>query len=235
MKLSIILPCYNEEENVPRIASELVPVLQSVGSDYEIIAVDDGSRDATVAALKKISDPHLRVIEHGTNKGLGAALRTGIAAAAGEYTIFMDSDFTFHPKLIPILLEAKMRHSEADFVIGSPNLGGYGAGIPGWRLAISKIANGVYYILLGQPVTSINQIFRLYKTADLQAVPLQAIGFDINAEILFKLVFRGKRFIEVPAELTQRLYGVSKLNYGKEIRRHFVLIGRILKWKWFGF
>ncbi|HEY4527465.1 MAG TPA: hypothetical protein VJL09_00280, partial [Candidatus Paceibacterota bacterium] len=79
--------------------------------------------------------------------------------------------------------------------------------------------------------TSVNPIFRLYKTRQLKELTLEAGGFEIFAEILFKLVFGGKTFVEVPAELTGRLYGVSKLNYAREIRRHFFLILKILKWK----
>lgn len=234
MQLSVILPCYNEEENIARVPKELVPVLDQTGLVYEIIVVDDGSKDQTVAKARGLNLPRLRVVEHGVNQGLGSALRTGIENANGEWLIFLDTDFTFHPNLIPRLLRAKETNPQADFIIGSPNLGGYDNDIPKWRLAISRVANSLYHVLLGKPITSINQIFRLYRTQDLKALSLSAIGFDINAEILFKLVFTGKTFVEVPAELTQRIYGVSKLNYYKEIRRHFILMGRIIKWKWLG-
>lgn len=235
MKLSIVLPCYNEEQNIPRIVPELIPVLEKYSPDFEVIVVDDGSGDGSVQTVKTINDSRVRLVEHGVNKGLGAALRTGFQQATGDYVITMDSDFTFHPNLIPNLLAALKANPGVDCVIGSPGLGGYSAGIPGWRLFLSKISNRFYRLLLGRPMTSFNQIFRLYKTAELKALPLETIGFDINAEILFKLVFRGKKFVEVPAELTQRLYGVSKLNYYKEIRRHVVLVLKIIKWKWFGF
>lgn len=233
MKLSIVLPCYNEEQNIPRIVPELFPVLEKCNPDFEVVIVDDGSRDGSVDEIKKINDERVCLVEHDINQGLGAAIRTGIANATGDYLITMDTDFTFHPNLIPVLLTALNTHPEVDFVIGSPNLGGYDVGIPGWRMAISKSANRFYRFLLGRPATSINQIFRLYKIEQLKSLPLEAIGFDINTEILFRLVFCGKRFVEVPAELTQRLYGVSKLNYYKEIRRHLVLICRVIKWKWF--
>lgn len=235
MQLSVIIPCFNEEQNVPRYSQELWPVLESLGLSFEVVIVDDGSKDGTVGAVEALGKKEARLARHEVNQGLGAAVRTGITTATGERLVILDGDLTFHPKLIARLLEGSAQNPEADFIIGSPNLGGYGVGIPAWRLAISKIANFIYYILLGKPITSINQIFRLYKTADLQALPLGAVGFDINAEILFKLVFRGKRFFEVPAELTNRLLGVSKLNYAREIRRHMVLIFKILKWKFFGF
>lgn len=235
MQLSIIIPCFNEEKNVQRYRDELWSVLESLNLDFEVVLVDDGSKDSTAVEIKKIIKPQLRLERHEVNKGLGAAVRTGITAATGEWLVVLDGDLTFHPNLIPRLLESVKAHPEVDFVIGSPNLGGYGAGIPVWRLVISKLANTVYRILLGEPITSINQIFRLYKTEQLKQLHLSSVGFDINAEILFKLVFKGKNFVEVPAELTMRLHGVSKLNYFREVRRHFVLIFKILKWKLFGF
>lgn len=235
MKLSVVIPCYNEEQNVPRFAEELWPILKGLGYDFEIIIVDDGSRDETVREIKKINKPEICLVRHDTNRGLGVAIRTGINASSGELLVVLDADLTFHPNLISRLLEERNVHPEADFIIGSPNLGGYGKDIPVWRLIISKVANGVYRVLLGREITSINQIFRLYKTEQLKGLKLEAVGFDINAEILFKLVFKGKNFIEVPAKLTNRLHGKSKLNYAREIRRHLILIFKIIKWKFFGF
>mgnify|MGYP001585297750 CR=1 FL=1 len=235
MKLSVVIPCCNEEQNVPRFAGELWPVLENSGLDFEVVIVDDGSKDQTIQEVEKLNKPQIKLVKHEVNKGLGAALRTGINAATGELLIMLDADLTFHPKLIPNLLAARLNHPDADFVIGSPNLGGYGKDIPAWRLAISKFANFVYRVLLGKPITSINQIFRLYKTEQLKQLNLTSVGFDINAEILFKLVFKGNKFVEIPAELTNRLYGVSKLNYAREIRRHIALMAKIIKWKIFGF
>ncbi|MBI2405082.1 glycosyltransferase family 2 protein [Candidatus Gottesmanbacteria bacterium] len=234
MNISIIIPCFNEEENVRRIVPELLPVLDGSGGAAEIVVVDDGSADDTAKNVSDIRDGRIRLIRHGMNKGLGQALRTGIAEAKNEYSIFLDGDLTFHPNCIPALMAALQTHPEADFVIGSPALAQYAETIPVWRVLISTMANFLYRILLGRPVTSTNSIFRLYKTDQLKALHLTSNGFEINAEILFKLVFGGKRFVEVPARLTQRMHGVSKLHYAREVRRHAVLVSKILAWKFLG-
>lgn len=235
MKYSVVIPCCNEEKNVQRFTTELWPILEQNKYNFEVVIVDDGSKDGTVFEVNKINKPQLKLIKHESNKGLGAAMRSGISAASGDRIIFLDADLTFHPNLIPKLVDAATKQPDVDFVIGSPNLGGYSSDIPGWRLIISKFANLVYRILLGKDITSINQILRLYKADQLKSLPLNSKGFDINAEILFKLVFRGRKFIEIPAELTMRQYGVSKLNYRKEICRHIALMFKIIKWKLFGF
>ncbi|MDO8584857.1 MAG: glycosyltransferase family 2 protein [bacterium] len=232
MKLSVIIPCFNEEENVRRFAPELLPVLDVLGMDSEVVLVDDGSADGTAREIKNIHDARVRLVAHEKNQGLSAAMRTGIAGATGDLIVFLDSDLTFHPKLIPALLSA-LEANDVDFVIGSPKLGGYAKDIPAYRLFVSKMANLVYATLLGKPVTSINQILRLYKTPQLKELHLTSKGYEINAEILFKLVFKGRTFVEIPAELTARQFGVSKLNYAREFRRHAVLLLKIIWWKFF--
>lgn len=231
MKLSVVIPCFNEEENIRRVVPELLPALDGLQMESEVVLVDDGSTDGTAREIKDIRDPRVRGVTHEKNRGLSAAMKTGIAAASGDLIVFLDSDFTFHPKLVPSLLAALAAHPEVDFVIGSPKLGGYAKDIPAYRVFISKVANWVYATLLGRPVTSVNQIFRLYKAPALKALHLTSKGYEINAEILFKLVFAGHRFVEIPAELTTRQFGVSKLRYGRELRRHAVLLLKILAWK----
>lgn len=235
MELSVLIPCFNEEKNVERFDSELFPVLDALDMTFEVIAVDDGSSDGTRAALRRINRPEMRVEIHEKNKGIGAAIRTGIDAAAGVLTIMLDSDLTFHPRLIPDLLVARKEHPDADVIIGSPTMGGFDDNIPKWRVLVSRAASGVYNMLLGKKITAVSPIFRLYRTKDLQALHLSSVGFDITTEIIFKLVFSGKTFFEIPAALTQRIHGESKLRYSRELKRHLVLIGRILRWKFFGY
>lgn len=99
-----------------------------------------------------------------------------------------------------------------------------------YRQIISWIGNGIYSVLLGKKAP-VNQIFRLYKTEDLKNLNLTSKGFDINAEIFFKLDMCGKKFKQVYIPLTKRKYGKSKLNYPKEILRHLLLVLKIITWK----
>lgn len=234
-KLSVILPCLNEEKNIRRISTELLPILKELKEDFEIIAVDDGSTDNSEKEIIKIGDPHIKLIKHPKNLGLGHAIRTGINNAKGDLLVTLDTDFTFSPKFIPLLLENLKKKPNIDFIIGSPALGGHEKNIHSLRVIVSKMANKTYSFLLGRKATAITSIFRLYKTEQLKNLSLESKGFEIVAEILFKLVFSGRKFFEVPVPLTQRIYGVSHLNYRREIIRHFFLILKILKWKIFGF
>jgi len=231
MKITIALPCFNEEENIKRIPAEVLPVLEKIGYDFEIIIVDDGSVDNSVAEVKKIENFRVHLLKHNKNLGMGAALQTAIKNANSDIFIALDSDFTFHPNLIPSLLKAFQDNPEIDCVIGSPYLGGYDKKISSWRIILSKIASFIYSLLLNQKMTAITQIFRLYKTDQLKQLNLASKGFEINAEILFKLILKGKKIREIPVSLTKRIYGTSRLNYFKEIKKHLFLVLKIIKWR----
>ena len=229
--LTVILPCYNEEENIKRIPGELMPILRETGMDCEIIIIDDGCTDNTVSIARNLNIPQLKIIQHGKNKGLGEAIKTGFANVSGDIVITLDADFTFHPGLIIPLLE-RFKKNDVDLVIGSPKLTGLYENVPFYRIIMSKGANLVYGFLFNKPVTAISQILRLYRAKDIKGLKIDTTGFDVFAEILFKLVVvQNKRFAEIPAPLSSRIYGVSKLDYKKETIRHLRLLLKIAKWR----
>ncbi|HIH32363.1 TPA: glycosyltransferase family 2 protein [Candidatus Woesearchaeota archaeon] len=234
MQLTVIYPAFNEEENVKHIPNELIRFLDKLGMTYEILIIDDGSKDNTVNEVNKLRKKfsNIVLIRHKSNKGLGSAIRTGIKHARGEFLVTIDGDFTFHPSMIKSLIQAQKREN-ADCVIGSPLLAGYGKNVPKYRIFLSKSVNKIYQILMQKKVTAVSQIFRLYKARDLKSLDLESKRFDINAEILFKLVQKNKTFYEIPAKLTLRKYGESKINNFKEIQNHIRLIFKIIKWKIF--
>lgn len=229
VELSVIFPAFNEAPNIRRFATEVVPVLNALGRSYEIIVVDDGSSDDTASIARALPGP-VRVVQHTRNQGLGQTLRTGFHEARGELIITMDADLTFAPELVAELLE-RYSVGDADVISGSPKLAGYGSDIPSYRVAISRLATLTYSFILGRKITAVSPIFRLYQRADIVDLPLRSTGFDINAEILFGMIQRGKRVAEIPAPLTQRQHGESKLNYRHEIRRHMKLVGRMVTWR----
>jgi dolichol-phosphate mannosyltransferase len=225
--ISFIFPAYNEAENLKRFPTEVIPIFDALGQSYEIVVVDDGSFDATAEVARTLGS-NVRLVQHEKNKGLGSAVRTGIANAKGDLVITMDTDLTFAPSDVPKLLE-RYAKGDVDVVSGSPKTAGYGKDIPSYRVIIGKLSTLIYSLIFGSKITAVTPIFRLYKRADLIDLPLTATGFDINAEILFYLVRRGKKVGEVPTMLTQRIHGESKLDYRKEMKRHLRLVWRMIK------
>ena len=222
MLLSVVIPCYNEIGCVARFAAELFPALDALGLPWEVVAVDDGSQDGTGAALRTLAAerPGVKALAHEYNRGLGAALRTGFAGASGEWIATLDADLTFHPRQLGALWEAQ-RATGADLVSGSPFLRPEGASRVSWsRRLPSLLVNAFYRGACGRALTAYTPIFRLYRTHALRGLRLSSEGFEINAEIAAAFLAAGLKVVEVPAVLTARREGASKLAPLRELWRH---------------
>ncbi len=234
MTISVIIPCYNEEENIKKkFVAEVLPNIEKLKEGVQLVLVDDGSKDDTLAALVEFAKNHknTKIIKVNKNRGLGYAVRQGIKAANGELTITLDADLTYHPKEIPKLLE-EFAKGKADCVIGSHFMkGGKTTDVPAWRIFLSKAVNLIYLFLFRKRIYAISSIFRLYKTADIQRLQLESEGFDINVEILAKLLQQKKRITEVPVTLSTREFGESKLNTKREVLNHLRLMYKIVRWQ----
>lgn len=212
-----------------RYAAELLPSLEALGRSFEVVLVDDGSRDGTAAAAAALArtDPRVRVTTLTPNRGLGAALRGGFAACGGEWITTLDADLTFKPSGIRDLL-AKA-DAGADLVAGSPYLRpGDMAGVPWARTLPSLMLNALYRGLFGMALTSYTPVFRLYRASLLKKLDLKSEGFEINAEIAARALLAGWKVAEAPAALETRVSGVSKLRRWRELSRHASLIVRLL-------
>ena len=222
--LSVVVPCYNEEGNVPVLREQLLPALKALGVSWELICVDDGSTDRTFAALAAL--PDARVVRHETNLGLAAALKTGIAAARGEWIVPLDADLTFPASHLKDLLEAQ-KAGGADCVTGSPIRGRF-EGVPVSRQIPSRILNGVYALFFDDRFTSYTPLLRLYRASRMKGLRVTAKGFEVNAELLVRLLRSGATVVEIPVTLRTRRWGASKLRRFRELSRHAALIARLL-------
>ena len=232
--ISVIIPLFNEEENVSLYPKYLFPIAESTihqfGEDYEFILVDDGSRDRTLERLNALQDgtKSIIIVPHGTNKGMGAAIRTGLAHARGNLVITMDSDLTYKPQDIGKLLAAYLE-TKADCISASPYRGKVLANeiSSPFRLFISKAVNFLYRVLLRNDITCVSGIFRLYKKEALDDLTLTSNNFEIDAEIISKLILNGKSVREIGIKLYKREYGESKLNVKKEVQNNLRILNKI--------
>lgn len=227
-KLSVVVPCHNEEGNLDRFPDEVAAVFQSLGA-YELILIDDGSTDGTWAKMQELSEKFpVVLVKNPGNRGMGASLRNGFEKASGDAIVTLDADLTFHPSQTKKLLEAFT--DQTDCVMGSPILGTMDGVVPARRF-LSEAVNSIYKILLGRNLTAVSSMFRLYRTSSLKSIGITSNSFDINAEILFKMIQKKMNVVEVPVSLERRRFGVSKINIAREIKNHLAMFLRILKWR----
>jgi glycosyltransferase involved in cell wall biosynthesis len=212
---------FNEAGNVSALMGRLAETRACCGLDLIALAIDDGSRDRTLARLTEAGQHYsfLRVVRHPHNRGMAAAIRTGIATALAERSpefdalAFMDADLTHAPEDLPRLIEP-IAEGRADFVLGSRYVaGGRMRGVPWARRAISIVGNAAARRMLGVRVGDLTSGFRAARASVFRAITLQETGFGIQLEGTVKAYRAGFRVAEVPITLGVRKTGYSKMAY----------------------
>jgi len=211
MSFSIVVPAYNEEETIGDLINVILDESKGWKEEWELIIVDDGSTDRTNEIIMRSKGKFKgMLITHNVNKGLGKALDTGFKAATGDYIVTMDADLTHEPKMIPVLVNAA-RDNEAQLVIASRYAKGGGMkDVPGWRVIISKIANGVFNFFFG--IKDASAGFKCYDKSIVKEMTVESRDFSCQIEIVLKLLHIRPRIkvVEVPYILSTRRKGQSK-------------------------
>lgn len=221
MKLSIIVPVYNEEKTISevlkRLGKEEIP-----GVEKEIIVVDDGSKDTTRKILSNLKDKKIKVILHEKNQGKGAAVKTGIKNATGDYIIIQDADLEYHPKYIKGLTKLVLE-KKAEVVYGTrlnrmPHLGKEESK----HLFIihyfgNRFLSLITSILYGQWITDMETGYKLFPKDAMRDIKLNARGFELEPEITSKLLRKGYKIKEIPITVIPRGYeDGKKLNTARD-------------------
>ena len=203
MKLSIIVPFYNEEKTLAIVLQKLKK-LRLKNWQKEIIAVDDGSGDNSLSLTKKFD---IKVLRHRNNLGKGAAVRNGLKIATGDYVLIQDSDLEYNPEDIPKILE-KLR-GKTKVIYGSRNLKpknrGYFLYVWGDGLLTSLVN-----LLFGSDLTDLYTGYKLIKTDLIKSLDLKSDGFDFEAEVTTKILKKGIRIVEVPISYSPRTFSEGK-------------------------
>ena len=207
MKLSIIIPCYNESKTI---ISLINAVKRSPVTEKEIIIVDDGSRDGTRDILSALDDPDIRVIFHKLNQGKGAALRTGFQEATGDICIVQDADLEYDPQEFPLVIQPIIE-GKADVVFGSR----FQSGRPHrvvyfWH----RIGNGVL-TLMSNLFTDLNlsdmeTCYKAFRREVIQSINIRENRFGFEPEVTAKIAKMNLRIYEVGISYYGRTYDEGK-------------------------
>lgn len=227
-KTLIIIPTYNEMENLPR----LLERIDALSLGVDVLVVDDGSPDGTGEWMKsQLATRHnLRLLQRKGKQGLGSAYKAGFAFAIekGYDQVFeMDADFSHDPEYLPVFLEEIKTH---DVVLGSRYI--HGVTVVNWpmsRLLLSYFANVYARFVTGLPVQDTTGGFKCFRIEALKAIDLSKLhsgGYSFQIEVTYKLWKKGFRIKEIPIIFKDRTHGVSKMS-GKIIKEALWLLVRL--------
>jgi dolichol-phosphate mannosyltransferase len=233
MNLAVIIPMYNEERNAERCVRAVCKVITDAVPDARLFVVNDGSKDRTLEILRKLAKEGIPVsiINHELNGGYGSALSSGIRHChreGYEFGLFMDSDLTNDPGLIPAFAE-KLAQGSYDVVKASRYIPNGGMkGVPAYRRGISIAGNQVASRLFGMGIRDCTNGFRAIRLSMVADLELKEKGFPMIMEELYHLKKKGARAGEIPYILTSRsaAEGASSFHYS------FDTIYRYLKYAW---
>jgi dolichol-phosphate mannosyltransferase len=223
VRLSLVLPAYNEQAGLRQAIAEADDTLARLCEDHEILVVDDGSSDdtAAIAADEASRRPHVRVLRHPANRGYGAALRTGFEAARFDLVAFTDADCQFH---LDDLVHLVPHTSEAPIVVGYR----IDRQDPWRRKALSCGYNLVARTLLGTTVRDIDCALKVFRRETLHTILPESKGFFVNTEMLTRARQQGLKVVEVGVRHRPRLRGTSTVSL-REVPR---TLGRLLPFWW---
>ena len=225
-----MIPCFNEELILPYLANTLENLERSLGSayDFRYVFVDDGSADGTLPSLERIfgNRPGCTLLRHRANRGVAAAILTGIQAADTDVVCSIDCDCTYDPlqlaSLIPLLEDG------VDMVTASPyHPAGEVRNVPEWRLFLSKSLSRLYRVVLHHRLATYTSCFRVYRRDAVADLQVREGGFLGVAELLGRLDLEGGSIVECPAVLEVRLLGRSKMKTLRTILGHLRLLARL--------
>jgi glycosyltransferase involved in cell wall biosynthesis len=211
LKLSVIVPVYNEEETIDEVI-ERVQAVRLGEVDLEIVLVDDASTDRTPALLETYRGrPGITVLSHPSNRGKGAAIRTGLDSVSGDLVVIQDADLEYDPNDYPRLIKPII-DGQADVVFGS-RFAGSVHNMRFKNLVANKLLAWAATLLFGKRITDEATCYKVLATDTLRSFDLQCERFEFCPEVTAKTLRRGYRLLEVP--ITYRARTVEK---GKKIR-----------------
>jgi dolichol-phosphate hexosyltransferase len=207
VKLSILMPAYNEENTITRAVAEILSV--DYPCQIELIVVDDGSTDGTAVLLSMLNDNRIIIHRHSANKGKGAALRSAASLATGTHLLPFDSDLEYAAEDIPRMLEPLLR-GRCDVVYGA-RLFGCNTVYQSYRYAAgNRLLTFLANVLFDANLTDLHTCLKLLPAATMKELNLQEIGFGLDTEVTALLLLRGVRPFEVPVSYFSRSHAQGK-------------------------
>jgi glycosyltransferase involved in cell wall biosynthesis len=206
MKLSVIIPVYNESKSI----REIIKRVMDTNLVWEIVIVDDYSIDGTRDLLKELDGKdNVSVVLHEKNQGKGAAVRTGLNIAQGDVLLIQDADLEYDPRDYPTLLKP-LEEGIADVVYGSRFLGGPRRVVMFWHMVANQMLTFMTNLLYNTILSDMETGYKVFRREVIEGMPLRAKRFDFEPEFTAKVLKRKYRIFEVPISFNPRDYSQGK-------------------------
>ena len=216
MKLSIIIPCYNEENTI-RIILEKLSKIKNLNTELEIIVVDDGSTDNSLQILEENKNLFNVLVKNTSNRGKGYSVKKGLEKSTGEFVFFQDADLEYDPNDITKFLDLIDKFSP-DLIIGSRfNYSNYTRSHNFLNKMGNYLITFLFNVFYNTTFTDIYSCYSCFKKDRLNIDSLKTVGFEQHSEILCKVVKNGKKFYEVPIN-----YNGRSKDEGKKIKFYHI-------------
>ena len=222
MRVSVIMPCFNEERTIEAIVRRVL----AVPLEKEIVIVDDGSTDGTARCLRELAAwPGVRVLTHPVNRGKGAALRSGIAAATGEVVVIQDADMEYDPSEFTRLI-APIADGRADVVYGSRFVGSECHRVLYfWHALGNRVLTLVSNALTNVNLTDMETCYKAFRREVIQSIRLEEDRFGFEPEVTAKVARLGCRIFEVGISYSGRTYAEGKkIGWADGVRALYCII-----------
>lgn len=227
MKLSVVIPAYNESESITETIDELVSVLSERSLDYEILVVNDNSKDNTLAVLEGLKQKYsnLNYVTNLGPNGFGYAVRYGLERFSGDCVAVMMADLSDSPHDLLQFYDT-MIEGNYDCVFGSRFMkGGKTIDYPAIKKVINRVANAIIRMVMNIKYNDTTNAFKLYKRHTIDGIkPFLSPHFNLTVELPLKAIIRGYTFAVVPNSWTNRKYGESKLKIREMGSRYFFIL-----------
>jgi dolichol-phosphate mannosyltransferase len=224
-EISVIVPVFNETENIPANPVRMASALSATGQDFEIIIVDDGSTDDTADKIRRLAatDNRFKYAGYMINRGRGTAIRTGLKVATGRNILTIDCDLSYSEEYLAEMYRLLSENRQVDFVIGSPYMpSGRTENVPRKRLWLSRWGNIFLSFAMRGKIKTLTGILRGYRAAAIKGLDLESEGKEIHLEILSKALASGYVPLEFPAVLRSRKKGKSKFRFKATALSHLI-------------
>ncbi|HLO70223.1 MAG TPA: glycosyltransferase family 2 protein [Flavipsychrobacter sp.] len=226
MKLSVVIPAYNEQESLKESIPQVYTTLKGAAIDHEIVVINDNSKDGTQQVLEQLSND-IPTLVHYTNagpNGFGYAIRYGLEKFSGDCVAIMMADMSDSPDDL-VVFYRKMLEADSDCVFGSRFMRGSKViDYPKHKLFLNRLVNNIVRIVFRIPYNDFTNAFKLYKRETIKGLaPIMSPHFNLTLELSLKAIIRGYSFVVLPNSWTNRKYGTSNLKIKEMGSRYFFI------------